>query len=141
MGADFSCVSLETEVRRIRDALDSEDSYTWMIELDGEAVGNVTINDIAAKTRIHGGRAGNLVFLVGDPAHRGKGIALAACGMVLDWAASDGRFAVMTARALQENAASIALLGKLNFVQTGSEPFEGTPHAQAGEWLSFEKRL
>ncbi len=54
MGVDFSDVSLATEQRRIRDILDGDDVYGWMIELDGQVIGAIEINRIQESSGQYG---------------------------------------------------------------------------------------
>ena len=112
MGADFPSPTIEGEYERLQKILSSTDEYSWMIECDGVVIGNVCINDIAETTQKCGTHSGNLTVLIGDKKYWQKGIGSKACAAVLEWAFTDGGFKVMTARALQENTASIKMLQK-----------------------------
>ena len=46
LGADFSQMTEEDEVQHLRNMVDDDNRYSWMIERDGEIVGNVEINEI-----------------------------------------------------------------------------------------------
>ena len=137
MGADFLNPSLEGEIDRLRQIIASGDEYSWMIELDGTIIGNVCINSIAETTRKNSAQSGNLTVLIGKKVHWGKGIGLNVCRTVLDWAFEGGGFGAMVSRALQENIASIKTLQKLGFSETGTEPYEGSPHSPPSLWKNF----
>lgn len=140
MGGDFSKLSLEGEAQRIRDILRNPDECSWMIELDGKVIGNISINGIREVTEKCGAKAGNLVFLIGEKEQWGKGIGSKACRAVLDWAFGEGKFEMMVARALEENAGSIKTLQRLGFEETGSEPYEGSIHSPPSTWRNLVMR-
>ena len=39
-------MTVEDEVKHLENMVDDDDRYSWMIELDGEIVGNIEINEI-----------------------------------------------------------------------------------------------
>ena len=139
MGADFPSPTLEGEYERLQKILASTDEYSWMIECDGKVIGNVCINTIAETTQKCGMRAGNLTILIGDKNYWQKGIGNKACSAVVEWAFSDGGFVVITARALQENVASIKTLQKLGFTETGTgtESYGSLVHGKPSSWRNF----
>ena len=140
MGVDFPTPTAEGERRRIEEILENQDEYSWMIEMDGEVIGNVCINSIEEQTKKYGQKAGSLTFLVGDKNFWGKGIATKACKAVLDWAKRNG-FQMMSARALQENIGSIKTLVKLGFIQTTTDPYDGLVAGESSVWHNFERTL
>ena len=46
MGGDFDQPSVKKEKARLSEILNDPDEYNWMIELDGQIIGNVNINSI-----------------------------------------------------------------------------------------------
>lgn len=137
MGADFPSPSLEGEQKRIEEILSNKDEYSWMIEYEKKIIGNVCINSIAEATQKHAVRTGNLTVLIGDKDYWGQGIGLKACSAVIAWAFDSGGFQRMTARALQENVASIKTLERLRFKEAGTEPYEGLVRDKKSEWKNF----
>lgn len=137
MGADFEEPSKENEIKRIYEIRSNLDEYNWMIELDGHVIGNVSINNIKETSAKFGIKAGNFTILIGDKKHWGKGLASHIGTTILEWAFSKGGFEVMTARALNENKASIGMLKKLGFEFTGKNPFEGKIDGKSTEWHNF----
>jgi len=138
MGAEFPSPSLEGEQKRIKDILNSTDEYSWMIECDGKIIGNVCINSISETSKLMGRRAGSLTILIGDKKYWGKGLSVRICNTVIAWAFLEAGFELLAARALQENAASIAMLKKLGFDETGAEPYEGLIHGKPSNWRNFK---
>jgi RimJ/RimL family protein N-acetyltransferase len=67
----------------------NRDEYSWMIEVQGRVVGNITINSIYDSTKKEGVRAGNLAILIGDPSFWGQGLLIGVvliCLVLLDLA-------------------------------------------------------
>ncbi len=137
MGADFPSPTLEGEKRRIEEIMSNKDEYSWMVEYDGKVIGNVCINSIAEATQQFGVKAGNLTVLIGDKNYWGKGIGVKVCTAILAWAFEEASFMRMTARALQENIASIKTLQKLGFEEVGTEPYEGLVQGKPSVWRNF----
>jgi hypothetical protein len=75
MGVDFSDVSLATEERRIREILDGDDAYGWMIQLDGQVIGAIEINRIQESSGQYGAAAASMSILIGDRQRWGRRIA------------------------------------------------------------------
>ncbi len=121
MGADFSNVSLETEERRIQDILSSEDTYGWMIELDGQVIGAIEINRIKKSSEEYGVKAGNFSTLIGDKQQWGKRIATFAKRAVMSWGFSDGGFELFVGKALSNNKRSWRSLERLGFEFKGTK--------------------
>lgn len=46
LGADFSKMTVQDEAKHLAGMVDDSNCYSWMIELDGEIVGNIEINEI-----------------------------------------------------------------------------------------------
>lgn len=138
MGADFSNPSLEKEQKRLREIIENKDAYSWMIELDGKVIGNLTLGDIQEKSSESGMRTGNFTILIGDKNYWGKGIAFAVSRKVLDWAFHKAGFRKIVARALELNVGSIKTLQKLGFQETGTTPYEGLVNSNQTVWHNFE---
>ncbi len=137
MGAPFEHPSKEKEMERIKEILCNTDEYNWMIELNGKIIGNVSINNIQENTTKFNSKAGNYTILIGDKNYWGKGIAYHVGQAVLDWAFSKGNFDVISARAINENIASLAMLKKLGFIYLDNTPFEGQINGKNTEWQNF----
>ena len=138
MGADFSEPSIEKELERMKKIIASVDEYNWAIELDGEIIGNVALNDITEKSTETGLKTGNFAILIGDKQHWGKGIGQSVTRAVLDWAFQQGGFEIIVARALEPNTGSIKTLTKLGFEKTGTEPYDGLVNGQRTNWVNFK---
>src|SRR4051794_31084598 len=54
---DYPGATLEGEERRIGDILADADAYHWVIELDGQQLGNINLHKIANQSRHSGRRA------------------------------------------------------------------------------------
>jgi RimJ/RimL family protein N-acetyltransferase len=135
MGADFSDVSITTEEMRIRDILASKDTFGWMIELDGQVIGAIEINSIKQSSGAYGARAGNFSTLIGEKQHWGKRIAPFAKSAVMDWAFTEGRFALLIGRALTTNERSWRSLERLGFEYRGTKP--DTLNGQPVAWRVY----
>lgn len=137
MGGNFDQPSIEKERARINEIRNNSDEYNWMIELDGKTIGNVSINSIKETSSKMGAKAGNYTILIGDKNLWSKGIARCVTLAVLEWAFSKGGFEAMAARALNENVASIKMLGKLGFKYVGNSPYQGKIDGKSTEWQNF----
>jgi RimJ/RimL family protein N-acetyltransferase len=125
MGSDFSNVSLEGEEKRLRDIVNDNNAYHWIVECDGKAIGNININEINQISEEFGIRSGTLNYLIGNKVLWGQGIATAIARQVLDWAFSKGQFEIIKSRVLVQNKASQAVLKKLGFSEYGREDYDG----------------
>ena len=101
MGADFSQMTEEDEVAHLQNMLDDDDRYSWMIERDGEIVGNIEINDIRKLSRKYGVTAGAFCTLIGDPKNWGQGLGSYAKQAACNWAFSEGGFAIIEAKGIR----------------------------------------
>jgi RimJ/RimL family protein N-acetyltransferase len=137
MGADFADVSVQTELDRIREILANENEYHWVMRLDGEGIGAVSIHSIAEQSALEACRAGSITFLIGSREHRKRGIASAVIRVILDWAFREAGFRIITARVLRENGASQRTLMKLGFQEDGKEPYEGLVRGKSSEWMKY----
>jgi RimJ/RimL family protein N-acetyltransferase len=115
MGADFSDVSIETEEQRIRNIQGGENTFGWMIELNGEVIGAIEVNQVEELSSEYMTKAGGLSILIGDKQCWGKRIATYAESAVLDWAFARGGFEVIVGAALVENDRSWRSLERLEF--------------------------
>ena len=74
LGADFSQMTEEDEVAHLQNMLDDDDRYSWMIERNGEIVGNIEINEIRKLSHKYGVTAGAFCTLIGNPKNWGQGL-------------------------------------------------------------------
>ena len=58
LGADFSKMTVDDEVQHLTGMISDDDCYSWMIELDGEVVGNIEINKIKKLGQKYGVKIG-----------------------------------------------------------------------------------
>lgn len=135
MGADFSDLSMATEEDRLTKIIESTDEYSWMIELDGNVVGNVCINSIKEQSEKKGHRSGSMAILIGDKNAWGKKIARSVNAAVLDWAFNEAGFGSLLARIKEENVGSIKSFAALGFAHTGSET--ENKHGQILHWQHY----
>jgi RimJ/RimL family protein N-acetyltransferase len=119
MGTDFSKVSMDTEVERLQDIINTTDEYNWMIEVNGQVVGNVNISDIDLRTKTDSCRSGSMTILIGDRESWGKGIGQSVNSAVIDWAFHEAGFDRLHAQVLIQNLRSIKSFTALGFKQTG----------------------
>ena len=138
MGGDFDVPSKEKEIDRLREIISNQDEYNWMIELDGQVIGNVHIDSIKETSTNFGAKAGNYGILIGDKKFWGKGIGQHVTSVVLEWAFSKGGFEIVSSKVLNENLPSIKLHKKLGFEYTGQSPYEGKIEGKSTEWQNFK---
>jgi len=121
LGADFSQMTEEDEAAHLQNMLDDDDRYSWMIERDGEIVGNIEINDIRKLSRKYGVTAGVFCTLIGDPKNWGQGLGSSAKQAACNWAFSEGGFAIIEAKAYVQNIRSWSALEELGYRYAGIE--------------------
>jgi acetyltransferase, GNAT family len=121
LGADFSQMTEEDEAAHLQNMLDDDDRYSWMIERDGEIVGNIEINDIRKLSRKYGVTAGAFCTLIGDPKNWGQGLGSSAKQAACNWAFSEGGFAIIEAKAYVQNIRSWSALEELGYRYAGIE--------------------
>lgn len=121
MGADFSQMTEEDEVQHLRNMVDDDNRYSWMIERDGEIVGNVEINEIKELSQKYGVKAGAFCTLIGDPRNWGQGLGSYAKQAACNWAFSEGDFEMIEAKAYVQNIRSWSTLEKLGYRYVGVE--------------------
>ena len=139
MGGDFSNPSIEKELERLQKIIETTDEYNWNIELNGAVIGAVAINKIKEESDRLGAKTGNLVILIGEKQHWGKGIGHHTLQSVLDWAFRKVDFKIITARALRQNIGSLKVLSKLGLVKIGETPYEdGLIDGQPATWVNFK---
>lgn len=124
LGADFSQMTEEDEVAHLQNMLDDDDRYSWMIERDGEIVGNIEINDIRKLSHKYGVTAGAFCTLIGDPKNWGQGLGSYAKQAACNWAFSEGGFAMIEAKAYVQNIRSWSALEELGYRYMGIEQGE-----------------
>lgn len=121
MGVDFSQMTEEDEVQHLRNMVDDDNRYSWMIERDGEIVGNVEINEIKELSQKYGVKAGAFCTLIGDPRNWGQGLGSYAKQAACNWAFSEGNFEIIEAKAYVQNIRSWSALEKLGYRYMGVE--------------------
>ena len=135
LGADFSQMTEEDEVAHLQNMLDDDDRYSWMIERDGEIVGNIEINDIRKLSHKYGVTAGAFCTLIGDPKNWGQGLGSSAKQAACNWAFSEGGFAIIEAKAYTQNARSWNALERLGYRYAGIE--QGEVAGEAVKWRVY----
>ena len=135
LGVDFSGMTEADEVRHLRNMIDDDDRYSWMIELDGKIVGNIEINEIKSLSAKYGVKAGAFCTLIGDPENWGRGIGSHAKQAACDWAFSEGGFELIEAKAYVQNERSWRALEKLGYEYAGTEQSEVA--GEAAEWKVY----
>ena len=121
LGADFSQMTKEDEAAHLQNMLDDDDRYSWMIERNGEIVGNIEINDIRKLSHKYGVTAGAFCTLIGDPKNWGQGLGSSAKQAACNWAFSEGGFAIIEAKAYVQNIRSWSALEELGYRYAGIE--------------------
>lgn len=121
LGADFSQMTEEDEVQHLRNMVDDDNRYSWMIERDGEIVGNVEINEIKELSQKYGVKAGAFCTLIGDPKNWGQGLGSYAKQTACNWAFSESGFEIIEAKAYVQNIRSWSALEKLGYRYMGIE--------------------
>ena len=121
LGADFSHMTEEDEVAHLQNMLDDDDRYSWMIERNGEIVGNIEINDIRKLSHKYGVTAGAFCTLIGDPKNWSQGLGSYAKQAACNWAFSEGGFAIIEAKAYVQNIRSWSALEELGYRYAGIE--------------------
>jgi RimJ/RimL family protein N-acetyltransferase len=134
IGGAYADVSLEGEGARIRDILADDDAYHWIIELNGEPLGNINLHEIEDQTHQFGARAACLTYLIGVRSAWGNGIATAVVREVVRWAFYEGGFKTILARVLKQNPASIRVLTNSGFLPAGTEPYDGPDLGEPAIW-------
>lgn len=129
LGADFSKMTIEDEVKHLEGMVDDGDCYSWMIELDGNIVGNIEINEIKELSQKYGVKAGAFCTLIGDPSSWGQGLGSSAKKAASNWAFSEGDFELIEAKAYVQNMRSWSALEKLGYHYEGNEKgdIDGSP--------------
>ena len=124
LGADFSGMTEEDEVAHLKNMIDDDDRFSWMIERDGEIVGNVEINEIKDLSDKYGVKTGAFCTLIGDPKNWGQGLGQTAKQAACNWAFNEGGFELIEAKAYKENVRSWSVLEKLGYEFVGVEDEE-----------------
>ena len=135
LGADFSQMTEEDEVAHLQNMLDDDDRYSWMIERNGEIVGNIEINDIRKLSHKYGVTAGAFCTLIGDPKNWGQGLGSSAKQAACNWAFSEGGFEIIEAKAYMQNVHSWNALERLGYRYTGIE--QGEVAGEAVKWRVY----
>ncbi len=135
LGADFSQMTEEDEVAHLQNMLDDDDRYSWMIERNGEIVGNIEINEIRKLSHKYGVTAGAFCTLIGNPKNWGQGLGSSAKQAACNWAFSEGGFAIIEAKAYMQNVHSWNALERLGYRYAGIE--QGEVAGKAVKWRVY----
>lgn len=135
LGADFSGMTVEDEVNHLNTMLTDPNCFSWMIELDGEIVGNVEINEINELTDKYGVKAGAFCTLIGDKSNWGKGLGSCSKQAACNWAFKEGAFELIEAKAYVRNYRSWSALEKLGYKYHGVE--DGEVEGQPVQWKVY----
>lgn len=135
LGADFSKMTVEGEVKHLENMVDDNDRYSWMIELDGEIVGNIEINEIKDLSQKYGVKTGAFCTLIEDPSNWGQGLGSSAKKAASNWAFSEGGFEMIEAKAYVQNVRSWSALEKLGYHYEGIE--RGDVNGAPVEWKVY----
>lgn len=135
LGADFSQMTEEDEVAHLQNMLDDDDRYSWMIERNGEIVGNIEINEIRKLSHKYGVTAGAFCTLIGNPKNWGQGLGSSAKQAACNWAFSEGGFAIIEAKAYMQNVHSWNTLERLGYRYAGIE--QGEVAGKAVKWRVY----
>lgn len=135
LGADSSKMTVEDEVKHLENMVDDDDRYSWMIELDGEIVGNIEINEIKDLSQKYGVKTGAFCTLIGDPSNWGQGLGSSAKKAASNWAFSEGGFEMIEAKAYAQNIRSWSALEKLGYHYEGIE--RGDVNGAPVEWKMY----
>jgi RimJ/RimL family protein N-acetyltransferase len=129
LGTDFSKMTIDDEVDHLKNMIDDDNRYSWMIERDGEIVGNVEINEIKELSEKYGVKTGAFCTLIGNPDDWGQGLGSYAKQAACNWAFSEGGFQLIEAKAYVQNVRSWGALEKLGYHYEGIEngEVEGAP--------------
>ena len=121
LGADFSKMTEADEVTHLQGMVNDDDCYSWMIERDGEIVGNVEINEIKKLSKKYHMKTGAFCTLIGNPKNWGQGLGSYAKRAACNWAFSEGGFELIEAKAYVQNVRSWSALEKLGYHYEGIE--------------------
>jgi len=135
LGADFSHMTEEDEAAHLQNMLDDDDRYSWMIERDGEIVGNIELNEIRKLSHKYGVTAGAFCTLIGNPKNWGQGLGSSAKQAACNWAFSEGGFAIIEAKAYAQNIRSWSALERLGYQYAGIE--QGEVAGEAVKWRVY----
>jgi len=135
LGADFSSMTISDEIDHLKNMVNDDDRYSWMIERDGEVVGNVEINEIKELSEKYGVKAGAFCTLIGDPSNWGQGLGSYAKQAACNWAFSEGGFELIEAKAYVQNVRSWSALEKLGYHYDGIE--NGEVEGKSVEWKVY----
>ncbi len=135
---DFANSSLKSEQNRLREILNNQNEYHWMIELNGNIIGNVSLHSIAQASKNNVVKTGIPAILIGDKNYWRKGIGSSVLKAVIHWAFTEADFKLITARVLQENLASQKNLEKLGFKPDGNEPYKGLINGKKTIWKKYK---
>ncbi len=138
MGADFSDVSFQGEEERIKEVINNSDAYHWIIECDGQAIGNINISEVKDASKEFNVKSGKLNYLLGDKDLWGKGITTAIVTKVLDWAFNIADFEVIKSRVVPQNKASQIVLEKSGFTEYGKEEYDGPNFGETTWYITYK---
>lgn len=139
MGMDFTNVSLAGERKRLREIIETADGIYWVIQLDGKAVGNASVNSLAKWSSRYHAKAGAYTIMIGDRKAQGRGIGTAVTRVVFDWVFGQ-MFEAVVARVAPQNVPSLGIMKKMGMKFAGTEPNNEDGSAEYKDWQIWEVR-
>lgn len=121
---DNNATTLEQEKERVKDFIEDEDQFNWMIAYQEEIIGSVWV-DLKQSEYLQGP---SVHIMIGNPEARGKGVGLSCITAVLNYLKQQGHEQVYS-RYLTINEVSKNLLTELNFHEVG-EPYADKDHLE-----------
>ena len=112
---DIKPTTIEHEVKRTEDFINSKDQLNWMIQLDGDIVGAIWV-DLLSKEHM---LSPSVHIMIGKKDARGKGVGYSSMQSVINYLEHEG-FDVIYSRHLKDNIAATKLLSSLNFKKLGT---------------------
>lgn len=112
---DNDPTTMEQERERVKDFIERQDQFNWMIEYQSKVVGSVWVD----LEQVGNVPAPAIHIMIGDPEVRGKGVGFAASSKVIDHLQSLG-FENIYSRHLTKNDGASTLLQSLGFTNLGA---------------------
>lgn len=127
---DNHASTLEKEQARVSDFITDPKHLAWMMNFENVIVGVVEVSFKATEEI----SLPAMSIMIGDPEARGQGLGFAAMQAAMRYLVNERKFQRLYARCLTTNAASQALLQKLEF-QAQGEPYTG---ADGLQWQNMQ---
>jgi len=116
---EFSAISLEQQIARIKRHEDNESDIWLVAECNNEIVGMLDFQSGKSKKTKHKGSFGMVVHT----SWQNKGVGKILLSTLIEWVQSHSHLEVINLTVSEENKSAIALYKKLGFQLTGREPF------------------